>query len=174
MQRTACNCGHGLSACPDTACERSCPRSCAGAAGLQHRYSWAAPVWDEVDDTSILKTGRHGRYRRFHPGHCTHNRAVRLSWLSRSDLVLWPEASVSCVAAIRPESGVKPTCRDRSTDAVDPGCVKTLRGITAPGILGYTVTLRAKKRKNLSSARHYKQIRFRFHTWGNYELVEPN
>src|ERR1700751_5263179 len=78
MQRTACNCGHGLSACPDTACERSCPRSCAGAAGLQHRYSWAAPVWDEVDDTSILKTGRHGRYRRFHPGHCTHNRAVRL------------------------------------------------------------------------------------------------
>ena len=46
----------------------------------------------------------------------------------------------------------------------DPGCVKTLRGITAPGILGYTVTLRAKKRKNLSSARHYDQIRFRFHT----------
>jgi hypothetical protein len=30
--------------------------------------------------------------------------------------------------------------------------------------LGYTVTLRAKKRKNLSSARHYDQIRFRFHT----------
>jgi hypothetical protein len=31
-----------------------------------------------------------------------------------------PEASVNCLAAIRPESGVKPTCRDRSTDAVDP------------------------------------------------------
>ena len=31
-----------------------------------------------------------------------------------------PEASVSCVAAIRPGVGVKPTCRDRSTDAVDP------------------------------------------------------
>jgi len=31
----------------------------------------------------------------------------------------WPEASFSCVAAIRPESGVKPTCRDRSTDAID-------------------------------------------------------
>ena len=46
----------------------------------------------------------------------------------------------------------------------DPGCVKTLRGITAPGILGYTVTRRAKNRKNLSSARHYEQIRFRFHT----------
>jgi hypothetical protein len=42
--------------------------------------------------------------------------------------------------------------------------VKTLRGITAPGILGSTVTWRAKKRKNLSFARHYDQIRFRFHT----------
>jgi hypothetical protein len=31
-----------------------------------------------------------------------------------------PEASVCCVAAIRPESGVKPTCRDCSSDAVDP------------------------------------------------------
>ena len=46
----------------------------------------------------------------------------------------------------------------------DPGCVKTLRGITAPGILGSTVMRRAKKRRNLSSARHYDQIRFRFHT----------
>ena len=46
----------------------------------------------------------------------------------------------------------------------DPGCVKTLGGITAPGILGSTVMRRAKKRKNLSSARHYDQIRFRFHT----------
>ena len=43
-------------------------------------------------------------------------------------------------------------------------CVKTLRGITAPGFLGPTVMRRAKKRKNLSSARHYDQIRFRFHT----------
>src|ERR1700724_1742552 len=33
---------------------------------------------------------------------------------------------------------------------------------------------RAKKRKNLSSARHYDQIRFRFHTWGNSGLVEPH
>src|SRR5215472_12988200 len=46
----------------------------------------------------------------------------------------------------------------------DPGCVKTLRGITAPGILGSTVTRRAKNRKNLSSARHCDQIRFRFYT----------
>jgi hypothetical protein len=29
----------------------------------------------------------------------------------------------------------------------DPGCVKTLRGITAPGILGHMVMRRAKKRK---------------------------
>ena len=47
---------------------------------------------------------------------------------------------------------------------IGPGCVKTLGGITAPGILGSTVMRRAKKRKNLSSARHYDQIRFRFHT----------
>jgi hypothetical protein len=46
----------------------------------------------------------------------------------------------------------------------DPGCVKTLRGIIAPGILSSVVMRRAKKRKNLSSARHYDQIRFRFRT----------
>ena len=47
---------------------------------------------------------------------------------------------------------------------LSPGCVKTLGGITAPGILGPTVMRRAKKRRNLSSARHYDQIRFRFDT----------
>jgi hypothetical protein len=36
----------------------------------------------------------------------------------------------------------------------DPGCVKTLSGIAAPGILNPVVMRRAKKRKNLSSARH--------------------
>jgi hypothetical protein len=46
----------------------------------------------------------------------------------------------------------------------DPGCVKTLRGITAPEILSPVVMQRAKKRKNLPSARRYNQIRFRFHT----------
>src|SRR5215471_12262051 len=51
-----------------------------------------------------------------------------------------------------------------STAASDPGCVKTLHGIIAPGILGSVVMRRAKKRKNLSSARHYDQIRFGFHT----------
>jgi hypothetical protein len=49
-------------------------------------------------------------------------------------------------------------------DANDPGCVKTLRGIIAPGILSSVVMRRAKKRKNLSSVRHYDQIRFRFRT----------
>jgi len=44
------------------------------------------------------------------------------------------------------------------------GCVKTLRGKTAPGISRLVVTLRGKKRKNSSSARHYDQISFRFHT----------
>jgi hypothetical protein len=47
---------------------------------------------------------------------------------------------------------------------IGPGCVKTLGGITAPGILGSTVMWRAKKRKNLSSARHYDQIGFRSYT----------
>ena len=36
------------------------------------------------------------------------------------DARFWPEASVRCLAAIRPESGVKPTCRDSWTDAFDP------------------------------------------------------
>jgi hypothetical protein len=44
--------------------------------------------------------------------------------------------------------------------AVGPGRVKTLRGITAPGILRLVVTLRAKK----CTAQRYNQIRFRFHT----------
>jgi hypothetical protein len=44
------------------------------------------------------------------------------------------------------------------------GCVKTRRGITTPGILSPVVMRRAKKHKNASSARHYDQIRFRFHT----------
>jgi hypothetical protein len=56
-------------------------------------------------------------------------------------------------------------CRPRSSAAgIDPGCVKTLRGMTAPRILRLAVTLRAEKRKNSSSARRYDQIRFRFHT----------
>ena len=46
--------------------------------------------------------------------------------------------------------------------AQGPGCVKTLRGITAPGILRLVVTLRAKKRKNSSSDRCCDQIRFLF------------
>jgi hypothetical protein len=33
---------------------------------------------------------------------------------------LWPEASVGRIAAIRSESGVKPTCQDGPIDAIDP------------------------------------------------------
>jgi len=64
-------------------------------------------------------------------------------------------------------SGVEDNGHDSGhgeTDAIDPGCVKTLRGISAPGILSPVVMRRARKRKNLSSARHYDQIRFRFRT----------
>ena len=50
------------------------------------------------------------------------------------------------------------------TPSNGPGCVKTRRGITTPGILSPVVMRRAKKHKNSSSARHYDQIRFRFHT----------
>src|SRR5271167_2815214 len=55
----------------------------------------------------------------------------------------------------------RPRC---SMALIDPGCVKTLFGITAPRILRLVVTLRAKKCKNSSFARHYDQFRFRFRT----------
>jgi Pyruvate/2-oxoacid:ferredoxin oxidoreductase delta subunit len=63
----------------------------------------------------------------------------------------------------------RPAVHSRAMEVVgaaesDPGCVKTLLGITAPGILSPTIVRRAKKRKNSSSARHYDQIRFRFRT----------
>ena len=38
----------------------------------------------------------------------------------------WPEASVRCLAAIRPELGVKPTCQDGPTDAIDPSEARCL------------------------------------------------
>ena len=48
--------------------------------------------------------------------------------------------------------GCKPDMPQTSPkDEFDPGCVKTLGGITALGILGSTVLRRAKKRKNLST-----------------------
>jgi hypothetical protein len=40
------------------------------------------------------------------------------------------------------------------SSACGPGCVKALRCMTAPGVLRLVVTLRAKKRKNSSSARN--------------------
>ena len=47
------------------------------------------PVLDEVDDTSILKTGRHARYRRSLIWSPRPRVGPRFSGLSRSDLVLW-------------------------------------------------------------------------------------
>jgi len=61
--------------------------------------------------------------------------------------------------------------RTSGCDATDPGCVKTLHGITAPGILSPMVRPRAKKRKNLSSARRYDQIRFRFRTTKTHSVI---
>ena len=56
---------------------------------------------------------------------------------------------ICCETAIPLESEAKPTCLPGAENvADDPGCVKTLRGIIAPGILGSTVMRRAKKRKN--------------------------
>jgi signal transduction histidine kinase len=43
--------------------------------------------------------------------------------------------------------------RFQATSAFDPGCVKTLRDITAPGILGSTVTRRAIALEVLQSSR---------------------
>ena len=37
-----------------------------------------------------------------------------------ANVAYWAEASVRCIAAIRPESGVKPTYGQRSTDLFDP------------------------------------------------------
>ena len=49
-----------------------------------------------------------------------------------------------------------------SLSAFDPGCVKTLRGITAPGILGSVVMRRAKKTQKFvfRSASRPNQISF--------------
>ena len=43
--------------------------------------------------------------------------------------------------------GANRTRRDGGNDVNDPGCVKTLHGITAPGILSPMVRPRAKKAK---------------------------
>lgn len=58
----------------------------------------------------------------------------------------------------------KTVAQPSGTSPYDPGCVKTLRRITAPGILGPMAMRRTKKRKILSSARHCDQIRFRLRT----------
>jgi Domain of unknown function (DUF927) len=71
------------------------------------------------------------------------------------------------VDVVREECEQLPDFLLTTVEVVDgnvPGRVKTLRGITAPGILRLVVTLRAKKCKNSFSAQRYNQIRFRFHT----------
>jgi len=51
------------------------------------------------------------------------------------DVAFWPVSTVHGNAAIRPVSGVKPTCRDRrSTDAIDPSA--TSMGDSDIGIYG--------------------------------------
>ena len=74
------------------------------------------------------------------------------------------EANTLILLPLSGHSGRGWTCCWLDPVANDPGCVKTLRGITVPGILGPVVMRRAKKHKNLSSARHDDQIGFRFHT----------
>ena len=84
---------------------------------------------------------------------------LRKRWTWRRRLPLGVEAAATRPSThkIRPNVRFSPrpcaVCR-----------VKTLRGITAPGILRLMVMLRAKKCKNSSSAQRYNQIRFRFHT----------
>ncbi len=69
--------------------------------------------------------------------------------------------------AVRGDRGILGANRSEAGEVAqlrwDELLAANLRGIIAPGILGSTVMRRAKKRKNLSSARHYDQIRFRFH-----------
>jgi hypothetical protein len=71
------------------------------------------PVRDEVDDTSILKTGGPACYlciRDF-----ISNQATYRSKLSRSDLVLWPDAEVlegSDYFRFRGEPAVPANARD--------------------------------------------------------------
>jgi len=50
---------------------------------------------DEVDDTSILKTGRPCRYRRSLSRSSRTPIGTRLTRLSRSDLVLWPNSDIA-------------------------------------------------------------------------------
>ena len=45
---------------------------------------------------------------------------VKISPCQLGAVHTWPKTSVRCLAAIRPELGVKPTCQDRSSDAIDP------------------------------------------------------
>jgi len=78
-----CSYRYGSSACAHQACARSRPDHALAqrADGIRtHRQ-----LWDEVDDTSILETGRCSRYRSSPV--TTLPVAARLGGLSRSDFV---------------------------------------------------------------------------------------
>ena len=80
-------------------------------------------------------------------------------------VAFWPYTDVPIALAHVCSEGEERKWRGLAAMSLnDPGRVKTLRGITAPGILRLVVTLRARKCKNSSSAQRYNQIRFRFHT----------
>src|SRR6516162_3339869 len=77
------------------------------------------------------------------------------------------ESGWRCNRLRHPATALEESCPRRGHGLVsptDPGCVKSLRGISAPGILSPVVMRRVRKRENLSSARHYDQINFHFHT----------
>jgi hypothetical protein len=84
---------YGPSASRHRACVRSCPRSCAGAASRPNPFSWETLVLDEVESTSILKTGRLARYPRFLAMDIAYDPAHRAADYRASDLVLWPDAA---------------------------------------------------------------------------------
>jgi hypothetical protein len=87
--------------------------------------------------------------------------AAQLAQAGRQELIESLVAARERWRELKPLRGI----RDQISSWISvPGRVKTLRGITAPGILRLVVTLRAKKCKNSSSAQRYNQIRFRFHT----------
>src|ERR1700731_3669483 len=83
-------------------------------------------ILSEVEDTSILRTGLSTCYWRPLGRLPASRLRPPRSGLERSDFVHWPEASGRCLAAIRPELGVKPTCQDGPTDAIDPSEARCL------------------------------------------------
>src|SRR5271166_5059276 len=138
--------GIGLTPCRSMAAEniRDLPRRAGHGRGLlrpaqradsidTHRQT---PILDEVDDTSILKTGTQPRYPRS-PSWLICTGASPQPPLSRSDLVPWHLAFAACTKLRRDRryADIDRPPASIASEAYDPGCVKTLSGMTAPGIL---------------------------------------